>query len=808
MKALPFDFTNISSPAVDEACQSILDSFPAHTAIVDTDGVILAVNKAWRQFGVQNGLDSSVNMVGLNYLSICDAADGPDADFSARFAAGLRAVLAGKKTTMEMEYPCHAPDERRWFCGKISRLTKTGKRPSAIIMHENVTGRVLEKFQKVEIKGQYEALLQEIKDAIFICDLSGQILYANQAACRSLGYESAELQQMNMAGVDPYRYGRLQQKEELQLALNKQTLFETIHITKSGKVIPVETSVCYFKYNQQITCLYITRDISQHKQTLAAEQQLRTLNEALINVVGIINESLDINLILRRVLENIGQVVKHDEARIYLFEDSLAQFEGINETDIYLNGNLSKINSTSPEASPVLFYQLDNNQSTDSASPSKFPNGSSNPAAPAKQGSQLGVPLSSHGQVFGMIKLNSQKLNAFSDKDAEYLKLFADQVALAIKNARLFARVAHDNTELISLVESNAWHILRQKEQLESIITNSADKILLLDKRGRITLANPKFYDTFGLSTESVIGRLATVILPIQETTELASRLHTVMYKNISTSMEAIATLPNQHQIDLEIRLAPVKSETSASGCVCTIRNTTHFKQVARAKDAFVSNVSHELRTPITSLTLYQQLLEDNPDKISTYLPTLKRETKRLSQLVEDLLSLSRLDQNRYALNRVPVDLKLLVTNLVTDRQSIAREHNIILEIGEQGSLPELNLDAGLIEQAIGILISNALNFTPSGGRVWIDTLLHWHDEKEWCRISVCDTGPGIQPEEQSKIFERFYQGKIGEDTQNSGTGLGLSLAAEIVKRHQGIIEVQSTGINGEGSIFTLLLPI
>jgi PAS domain S-box-containing protein len=229
---------------------------------------------------------------------------------------------------------------------------------------------------------------------------------------------------------------------------------------------------------------------------------------------------------------------------------------------------------------------------------------------------------------------------------------------------------------------------------------------------------------------------------------------------------------------------------------------------LSRMKDEFVSNVSHELRTPITNLMLREHLLETHPDQVHDHLAVIKRETDRLSRTIEDLLQLSRLDQERIPFSLAPVDLNVLAELYVADRMLIAGDKNLSLSFSGEPDLPEVMADRGLLGQVLGILLTNAINYTPAGGQVSVRTHVQRCGGRQWVGFSVSDTGLGISLEEQPQLFTRFSRGKAGRTSGVPGTGLGLALAKEIVERHRGCIEVVSDGVPGHGTTFTVRMPI
>lgn len=222
--------------------------------------------------------------------------------------------------------------------------------------------------------------------------------------------------------------------------------------------------------------------------------------------------------------------------------------------------------------------------------------------------------------------------------------------------------------------------------------------------------------------------------------------------------------------------------------------------ELAQAKDIFVSNVSHELRTPISSILLTTGLLKRiHSDMNEPRFDMLIRDAKRLDNMIEALLLLSRLDQNRVTLQFDNLEIKPLVQTLVDDRVVLAEQQGITLTTNLSDNPIIVPGDFAMLEQVLSILITNAVNYTPHNGRVTVITKAMTSEEMQ---ISVVDTGIGIEPEHLPKLFDRFFRG----DTDIPGTGLGLAIAQEIVRQHQGQIDVESAGA-GQGTTFIVTLP-
>jgi PAS domain S-box-containing protein len=232
------------------------------------------------------------------------------------------------------------------------------------------------------------------------------------------------------------------------------------------------------------------------------------------------------------------------------------------------------------------------------------------------------------------------------------------------------------------------------------------------------------------------------------------------------------------------------------------------LKELDRLKSSFVSNVSHELRTPITNVILYLALLQ-NPLKASkrdVYMGVLQNEAERLSTLIEDLLTLSRLDVEVEAERKELHVMDALITVVIDSQQARAEAKNILLQHELNPEVPAVVVNREQMIQVITNLIGNALSYTQPGGHVLlsserINTLKEPH-----LSIRVYNNGPVIPPEDRAHLFERFYRGKTGRDSGEPGTGLGLAICKEIVEQHSGWIEVESDA--ELGTTFTIFHPL
>ena len=225
-----------------------------------------------------------------------------------------------------------------------------------------------------------------------------------------------------------------------------------------------------------------------------------------------------------------------------------------------------------------------------------------------------------------------------------------------------------------------------------------------------------------------------------------------------------------------------------------------------RAKAEFVADVSHELRTPLTNIGLYLDLLEIGAeDRHPEYMATLRRETDRLANLIEQMLAISSLDTDRVELALQATDVNSLLQVLVGDRSRMITMKGLDLEVEISKGLPQAYADPQHLMQVMTNLLSNAINYTPTGGRIRLETKRREWNGRTWVTFSVSDTGPGIPENEKERIFDRFFRGLVARAAGTPGTGLGLSISKEIIDRHKG--RLTFTSQPGRGTTFGVWLP-
>jgi PAS domain S-box-containing protein len=363
-----------------------------------------------------------------------------------------------------------------------------------------------------------------------------------------------------------------------------------------------------------------------------------------------------------------------------------------------------------------------------------------------------------------------------------------------------------DISERIKLEEE----LEAERDRLDAMLTHVGDGVMLTDADRKIQFVNPAWEQLNGYTAEEVLGRDPSILQSGKHGDEFYEQLHTEIYNGEVWEGEVLNQRKDGSTYDGALTITPVKDQSGEIiNFVSVLHDISALKEVDRLKTQFVSDVSHELRTPLTNIRLYLDLLKrvKDEEKVTRYLETLSRESNRLANLIDDLLSLSRLDVGEMPLRKSNVDINHLLDSLAEDRKSLASRKGLQIQLEMQDSLPPLLGDERLLGQIFTNLLTNAMNYSLEGGEITLRTRHLRVEEQDWVIAEVEDTGIGIPQNEQVEIFQRFFRGEASRRTGAPGTGLGLAICQEIAKRHGGHIHVTSEGVPGKGTQFSVWLP-
>ena len=270
-----------------DACH-LLDALLSHIVILNSNGVILFANTAWKSFARGNGAVDNVSE-GVNYLAVCDQTQGVEAAMANSFARGIRVVLAGEREHFEMSYPCHGPDERRWFNGRVSRFSGEDEN-RIIVCHDRITDIKLAEEEFIKRAHEYEELINSFNDALFVHEIKidgmpGRFIEVNRPAYERLGYSREELLEMTPRDIAS-GFGPARTREYVQRIMREGRLtFEDKHVARNGNLFPVEITARYTKFRGGPVILSVARDIRDRKRAEAKKNEyLKLLSSTLDSV--------------------------------------------------------------------------------------------------------------------------------------------------------------------------------------------------------------------------------------------------------------------------------------------------------------------------------------------------------------------------------------------------------------------------------------------------------------------------------------------------------------------------------------------
>ena len=415
--------------------------------------------------------------------------------------------------------------------------------------------------------------------------------------------------------------------------------------------------------------------------------------------------------------------------------------------------------------------------------------------------SELSVPIQVGGETVGVLDVQSQQLNAFDENDVMVIETLADQLAVAIENARLVGG-------LEALVAARTAEIRAEQEKSEAILHSVGDAIAMVDLEMRIQYVNDAFTVLTGYTAEEALGQQISSLMG-PGTSELDRQsMQLAQARGEPWHGEVTHQRKDGRTYDAALTTAPMRDAGgNLAGYVSSHYDISRRKELERARSRFMTNVSHELRTPVANMKLYANLLRmgRRPERIQHHAQVLEEQADRLTELIQDILEMTALDSGQGATVWEPISLPTIITDAVTRYQSRAEAAGLTLvALPVPPDLPTVKGHQSRLAQALGELVENAVIFTPAGGQVTVEVGTVEEERQSWATVAVRDTGPGISPEEQERIFDRFYRGSLAESGHIPGTGLGLSIVQEIVRAHGGRVTVESK-LN-EGSTFTLWL--
>lgn len=359
------------------------------------------------------------------------------------------------------------------------------------------------------------------------------------------------------------------------------------------------------------------------------------------------------------------------------------------------------------------------------------------------------------------------------------------ELALAFNNLSKRVQEAQANTE-------------SEKRRLDSVITHMSDGILATDRRGRVRIANDMALKMLGLAKEDVIGYYMLGVLNLENEFSL---------EEIQENSDSFLLDINEEEgIIARVNFSTIVQETGfVTGYIAVLHDVTEQQQVERERREFVANVSHELRTPLTSMNSYIEALEEgawqDKELAPSFLSVTREETERMIRLVNDLLQLSKMDNESDQITKEIIDFNMFINKIINRHEMAAKDTTFVREIPQQTIFAEIDPDK--MTQVFDNVITNAMKYSRGEKRVEFHVKQNALYNRMTIRIK--DNGIGIPINKVDKIFDRFYRVDKARTRKMGGTGLGLAISKEIVEAHNGRIWANS--VEGQGTSIFITLP-
>lgn len=826
---------------LQELTQAIINSLSAHICVLDEDGIIIAVNKAWQDYTRVNGGDPNKTGVGANYLETCKPLPGQRNGFLNDLYQGLLNVMNGTSDLFEIEYPCHSPNSQGWYIERVTPLVidqpTTGSR-RVVISHENITER---KLAEIAVQQQNKQLSVLYKTAVTLFDqleakelLQFAVKHASQLLETSFAaivlHQEAGLVVQATTSRHFWQVGqRLEPHEapfvwQVYQTQSPQTLdsyqpfaaYAAVVDQMKARSVKATMGLPIVAGDNCLGVLVLARSSKNHLFTNNCIQagklfgQLLSLSlennrlhtemkvhldelRVLYTASQMANRSLALNQVLKAAVTALnftgGFLVTHDDQRKPYVTSTYNLPSDI--TTVLANqekiGDLCQPVAAQTEPVVVAETAQSNNQVINPLMVSAL----------QKAGMEtfVAIPLreqDSHIGVLGLVT-EANGTTAVPLKQT-LLNAVGQQTAIAVANARLHQLVSEQHNRMATIIEA------------------SRDGILLIDMQRRVQVINQAALtlmklsgtpgDWHGQPMRRILNQIGLLNAALKE--QLIAEIRRVKTHNAEASFGK-ADLP---PYIVEWHNLPVSHTQSAAIRLFILRDITAQEQAIRLRRDLTQAMVHDLRNPLTAISGAAELLAfdwsdampDSPPP--AMLTVIEQNSIKMMNLVNTIMDITQLETDQLSLLLEPVDFRQIVIETFAAQKPLAQKQAITLENLVGDNLPLIDADHRLLTRTLQNLVDNALKFTPAGGFVRVSAVVQPADPA-MLLVTVADSGPGIPTELLPQLFEKFVTGSH----KNRGSGLGLAFCQLAIEAHNGRIWVD-TNTAAPGATFRFCLPI
>jgi len=794
----------------EASVRSVLSALSAHIAVLDRDGTITAVNQAWLRFAAANGdPDGARTGVGINYLDTCRRVRGtcPEA---AQVLRGIEAVMEGSVREFTLEYPCHGPDEQRWFV--LSATSLQTARGGAVVSHVAITSRKRAEAALTAMAAKYRDLVETAHDLIWSVDTTGRFIFINQAVEPMLGYTPAEVLGRPFTDFLDAAEGERVVDVFREILTGVRRFGIEIEVRhRDGRTVGalVNALPVFGGQGRVVGVTGTTTDVTDRKR---AERELlrRVEFERLIatvstNFINLASNEIDAGI--AHALQMIGAATGTDSAYIARFSADGTMWT---LTHKWSAGGWPALSETFEQRPAALLpWVMEHLRRREVV---HVPDVAGLPAEAAADRdllvqwgarSVLAVPMVSAGRLAGLLGFAAMREQHWPDDSIALLRMVAEMFTNALDRQQAE----------------------QERLRLEAAVQQAAEGVIISDPHGRMLYANPAAERITGCTRDELNTQLPDILLQQEpDRVALQQMIATLSRRQVWQGLW-VRRCRDGSRCEIDVTVSPV---LDAGGHVVAYvgigRDVTHERQVEaqlrqsqklEALGRLAGGVAHDFNNQLTIIKGCAQFLLNGfpPDSPSRRdIERIEETVNRGARLVRQLLTFSRLEP----LDTQPLNLNDLLNDMSPMLRLLLGEQ-VTMQLRPTSVLWPIRADRAQLEQVVMNLVINARDAMTPGGvataahTIALETANVTLSESlpsaveditpgPYVMLAAADNGPGMSPEVQAHIFEPFFTTKEG-----GGTGLGLATVFGIVKQHGGYIACDSEP--GHGTRFRLYFP-
>jgi len=778
---------------VSDLVQAVEDSLPDQMAVLDPNGVIVAVNAAWRQFAIDEagptGEPAPRTGIGTDYLAICHQACGPHSEGAAEAAAGISAVLAGRQAQFSHEYPCDSPGRERWFRMNVTPL-RTGA-GGAVVVHSDISQRRRAEMSVRESEAQYRSMISVLDEGILIFGLDRRLRACNAQAEQFFGADLAALQRpgalrdWHPVRADGTAMPLADLPRERTLRTGERCRDVLLRVTPPGgdmRWLRVNAEPVRDAQTGALTA--VVESFSDITERHGAEEQLRKLSLALEQ-------------------SPIGVVVRDIDGRIDYVNQAYTQISGYSRDEAI-------------------------GQLRDELQPDRVPR--------EREAELLAALARGERWVgeFGNRRKSGERYDEFvhaapirqaDGRITHYLSIVED----ITEQKRIGVELDRHRHRLEELVDERTRQLQQLNEALvegerfiRTVADNQPGMLAYWDRNLRCRFANRAYREWFGRREGEIEGIALHELLGSDRMTDVDRVLPAVL-SGEKSQYQRVLDGPQGRRVHGLVDYIPDRLDGEVRGFLVLVSDITELKETElrlqqanaelllsrdraeaanRAKSAFLANMSHEIRTPMNAIIGLTHLLQrdaDDPVAIER-LAKVGDAAGHLMQVINDILDLSKIEAGKLELEVTDFSLQELLSRCRALLAEPAQAKGLVIEMHADGVPDALRGDPTRLSQALLNLLSNAVKFTDRGHVDLRVQRLESDDGQLLLRFRVRDTGIGIAADKLQALFSAFVQADTSTTRRFGGTGLGLAITQRLASMMGGEVGVSSTA--GVGSEF------